>query len=127
MVSVWRASSLRLAAVSMTVAIVAKAAGALVVGLGPALLLRFALRAIGLAGLGGGRTEELEAPFGGWVRRLIARSNSVMRACDCLLLEEGGLLLENDLDQFGLGKLLQLLACHGRAPCCHGECVWAAW
>ncbi len=31
----------------------------------------------------GGRTEELEAPFGGWVRRLIARSNSVMRACDC--------------------------------------------
>ena len=51
------------------VRLLAPAAAALVVGLGPALLLRFTLRAIGLAGLGGGRTEELEAPFGGWVRR----------------------------------------------------------
>ena len=38
------------------------------------------------------------------------------RVDEGLLLKDGGLLLENDLDEFCIGELLQLLACHGGAP-----------
>jgi len=37
------------------------------------------------------------------------------------------LLLEHDLDQFGFGKLLQLLACHGGDPWCGDEFDRVAW
>ena len=58
------------------------AAAALMAGLGPALLLRPAVRTIGLAGPGGG-VEEFEASLGGWVRRLTKSSNWATRASNC--------------------------------------------
>lgn len=84
-----------------------------------------------MRGLEGGENGGVRGAFrrlGEAVDRPLQLRHALLRLLDDrLLLEDGGLLLENDLDQFGLGKLLQLLACHGRAPCCHGECVWAAW
>ncbi|MGQ9731154.1 MAG: hypothetical protein ACUVX8_07745 [Candidatus Zipacnadales bacterium] len=42
-----------------------------------------------------------------------------------LLVQDSSLLLENDLDQFGLGELLQLTS-HGCGSWCSEGCEWAA-
>jgi hypothetical protein len=86
-------------------------------GLGAALLRSLARRAIGFARLGG-----RNGGVGGVLDRLGEAAELLLQFGDgglqvrdeALLLKDRGLLREDDLDELGLGELLQLLAGHGR-------------
>jgi len=86
-------------------------------GLGAALLLGLAGGAVGL-GRPGGRNGGVGSVFG----RLCEAAELLLQFGDgglqvrdqALLPKDRGLLLEDDLDEFGLGQLLQFLAGHGR-------------
>jgi len=95
------------------------AAAAFMAGVWATPRVRLAVGAIGLAGPGGGRRG-----VRGVLRRLGEALDLVFKRFDTgqqlldegLLLKDGGLLPENDLDQFGFGQLLQLLTCHRGDP-----------
>jgi len=81
-------------------------------GLGATLRVRLAVGTVGLAGLGGGSRG-----VRGVLRRLGEAVDELLQLSDPRLqLLDEGLLPEDDLDQFALGELLQLLACHGGDP-----------
>jgi len=83
---------------------------------GPAAGPVSALRAIGLAGLGG-RNRGVRGVFGGLGEAVYP----------ILKRRKAGLEIQDNLNEFCFGELLQLLSCHGGDPCCDGECDRAAY
>ena len=93
-----------------------------VAGLGAALLLRLGARAIGLASLGGSNRG-----VRGVFRGLGEALDLLLQLGDGgLKLRDEGLLLKDDLDELGLGQLLQLLEGHGGGSWSDEGCERAA-